>query len=414
MSRRPVDPDPEALRQSLVTQLKDQARIRDPRIEAAFNTVPRHRFVTNVSIAEAYHDRAILTKQLDNGAVVSSSSQPAMMAMMLEQLDLQPGHRVMEIGAGTGYNAALMAHLVGQHGHVVTIDVDEDIVSDARRHLTDNGTENVDVICADGVQGFPDGAPFDRIILTVGAWDIAPAWREQLAVNGRMVLPLSIGGPQLAVAFQAQDGCLVSQSAYHCEFMRLRGEFAGPEAWHQLGPEPGLMIWREQVFPVPLDTIYDWLQGPSQDHPTEMRIALRELRSSLSFWLGIYAMGHVDIYATGKMATRWRIPDLLRLSASGSDALLNGTSGVVHEDGVCLLAGSMGTLNTLSLYLRSYGNAEALTQRLREQLRAWDAAGRPRGERLEITAYPLDVAIDVPGDAVVMPKRWHQLVLRWR
>ena len=134
---------------------------------------------------------------------ISSSSQPAMMAMMLEQLDLQPGHRVMEIGAGTGYNAVLMAHLVGVRGHVVTIDFDEDIVLDTRRHLAANGIVNIDVIRTDSGQGFPDGAPFDRIILTVGDWDIAPAWRGLLVANGRLVLPLSFGGPQLAVAFQA-------------------------------------------------------------------------------------------------------------------------------------------------------------------------------------------------------------------
>ncbi len=99
---------------------------------------------------------------------------------MLEMLDLQPGQHVLEIGAGTGYAAALMAHLVGETGQVVTIDLDEDIVNDARGHLKAAGIEHVQVICGDGALGWEEAAPYDRVVLTVGASDIAPAWREQI------------------------------------------------------------------------------------------------------------------------------------------------------------------------------------------------------------------------------------------
>ncbi len=411
MSCRRVDPQAEALRQELVTHLKEQIGIRDSRILAAFRAVPRHRFVTHVAIEEAYRDRAISTKQLDSGVSISSSSQPAMMAMMLEQLDLQPGHRVMEIGAGTGYNAALMARLVGPHGHVVTIDVDDDIVAEARQHLAATEVENVDVIRTDGAQGYPDGAPFDRIILTVGTWDIAPAWREQLSASGRLVLPLSVGGPQLAIAFQARDGRLVSQSAHYCEFMRLRGAFAGPEMLGRLGTKPGLLVGCDDGLPVSTETLYDWLHGPSQDHATELHMALRELRTSLWFWLGIYATGQCRVYATGDVAKRGIIPDLLSVSTPGG--LFRGTSGLVNQDGVCLLSRAKHEANAFPLQLRSYGHAEALTQHLHQQLRAWDAAGRPKGHELEITVYPVDAPIHVPEGAVVLPKRWHQFVLRW-
>lgn len=411
MSSRHVAPDAEALRQLLVSHLKEQIGIRDPRILAAFNAVPRHVFVTHVTIEEAYRDRAISTKLLDSGVAISSSSQPAMMAMMLEQLDLQPGHRVMEIGAGTGYNAALMSHLVGEHGQVVSIDVDDDIVADAREHLATIGVENVEVICGDGGQGVPAGAPFDRIILTVGAWDIAPAWRKQLAPGGRLVLPLSVGGPQLAVAFQAQDGSLVSQSAHYCEFMRLRGAYAGPEVVGRLGPDQGLLITSDEGLPVTMDALYCWLGGPSQDCATDIRIALREMRTSLWFWLGIHETGQFRVYAAGEVPKREWIPDLL--SVSTPVALFRGTSGIAHEEGACLLSRAEHDANTFQLHLRSYGEGAAVTQRLLDQLRAWDAAGRPKGEDLAIAVYPLDAAVDVPEGAIRIPKRWHQFVLRW-
>src|SRR5207245_8982442 len=103
-----------------------------PGVEGAFRAVPRHLFVPGVDPTEVYADRAIQTKRAPNGRGISSSSQPSIMAIMLEQLGLAPGMRVLEIGAGTGYNAALLAHLVGEQGHVTTVDIDPDPVEVAR------------------------------------------------------------------------------------------------------------------------------------------------------------------------------------------------------------------------------------------------------------------------------------------
>src|SRR5258708_24206156 len=98
------------------------------------------------------------------------------MAIMVEQLALQPGDRILEIGAGTGYNAALMAHLVGPKGQVVTVDIDQDTAAAAQAHLATAGADDIRVLCGDGALGYPEAAPYDRIILTAGTWDIAPAW----------------------------------------------------------------------------------------------------------------------------------------------------------------------------------------------------------------------------------------------
>src|SRR5881409_720853 len=168
-----------ALHRALIDELVRRNAIKDSRVEAAFRAVPRHLFLPDVPLAEAYRNEAIPTKIVD-GEAVSSSSQPEIMAIMLEQLQLEPGHRVLEIGAGTGYNAALMAHIVGKSGQVVTVDIDEDIVESARQHLAAAGFERVQVVRADGASGYSEAAPYDRIILTVSAGDITPAWREQL------------------------------------------------------------------------------------------------------------------------------------------------------------------------------------------------------------------------------------------
>jgi len=123
--------------------------ITSPHVAEAFRTVPRHLFTPGVALEKVYSDSSIPTKRAD-GKLVSSSSQPAVMAIMLEQLQLQPGHRILEIGAGTGFNAGLMAHLVGKSGQLMTVDIDEDIVEGARDHLSSAGLDNVKVICGDG------------------------------------------------------------------------------------------------------------------------------------------------------------------------------------------------------------------------------------------------------------------------
>jgi hypothetical protein len=117
--------DAETLRAALVEMLRARGRLQSPAIAAAFAQVPRHLFVPHVALEEAYRDTFLATKRQPDGEVISSSSQPEIMAIMLEQLDLRPGQRVLEIGTGTGYNAALLAHVVGEGGRVTTLDLDD-------------------------------------------------------------------------------------------------------------------------------------------------------------------------------------------------------------------------------------------------------------------------------------------------
>ncbi|HXR64324.1 MAG TPA: methyltransferase domain-containing protein, partial [Ktedonobacteraceae bacterium] len=173
------------LRQEMVDRLKNLRLVRSEPVEEALRTVPRHLFVPRVDVGTAYSDQAVVTRWQD-GRAISSASAPSIVALMLELLDLRPGQRVLEIGAGTGYNAALMARLVGESGQVVTIDIDDEIVQEARAHLKAVGIENVQVMCGDGALGWAEGAPYDRVILTASVTDLMPAWHEQLVRGGRL------------------------------------------------------------------------------------------------------------------------------------------------------------------------------------------------------------------------------------
>jgi protein-L-isoaspartate(D-aspartate) O-methyltransferase len=154
---------------------------------------------------------------------------------MLQQLGIEPGMRILEVGAGTGYNAALLAELTGPTGHVTTIDIGEEIAAEAREHLDLAGYGRVRVIVADGASGWPEDAPYDRIELTVGATDITPAWYEQLAEGGLLTLPLWLGMSDASVAFRKRGGALYSESLAPCGFMRLRGSEKSAVRWIALG-----------------------------------------------------------------------------------------------------------------------------------------------------------------------------------
>jgi protein-L-isoaspartate(D-aspartate) O-methyltransferase len=224
----PDAPDAMQLRRDLLEVLCLGAVSLSPAVERALLAVPRHLFVPGVPLRDAYADIAIPT-HWEDGVPVSSASQPAIVALMLEQLRVEPGMRVLEVGAGTGYNAALLAELAGPHGRVVTLDIDAEIVAEARAHLDAAGYTGVRAIAADGAAGWPAEAPYDRIILTASASDLTPAWLDQLAEGGLLVLPLWLAGAEMSVALRKEGDTLRSESLIPCGFMRLRGAEAGDE-----------------------------------------------------------------------------------------------------------------------------------------------------------------------------------------
>lgn len=180
------------LRDKLVNELVAQHVIQTKEVEAAFREVPRHLFAPEAPLEKAYAQTHLATKRDDHGITISSVSAPEIQATMLEQAGLRPGHRCLEIGSG-GYNAALMASLVGENGEVTTIDIDGDVTDRALACLKNAGYPRVNVVRTDGEDGCAEHAPYDRTIVTVGSWDIPPAWVEQLADGGTITVPLRCG-----------------------------------------------------------------------------------------------------------------------------------------------------------------------------------------------------------------------------
>ena len=383
-------------RARLVDGLRESGRLSGPAVEEAFRAVPRHLFLPGVPLGRAYADEAVAVQAVD-GVTTSSASQPSMMAIMLGQLDLRPGHRVLEIGAGTGYNAALMARIVGPDGRVVSVDIDADLVDRAARHLADAGVDGVELACADGALGYPAAAPYDRIVLTVGSGDVRPEWVAQLAPGGRLLLPLAVRGTQLSVALDlGDDGLLRSDSVNRCAFVRLRGVGAVPERGATVD---GLTLLPAGEPGVPADSVAAVLGVPGRCRPATLRLGPGDLWDGFGLWLALTEPG------TCRLAAPRRDPDDDAGPAAGPAAGLLGLDP--GNATVGLLAGTADGPGLAALVLdpgadppapwrvrvQPFGPAgEAVADRLLAACDAWEAAGRPSSGDLHLTVVPRDSA----------------------
>ncbi len=232
------------LRARLVRRVADAGLLTEPAWRAAFAQVPRHLFVPCFYrqvpgrsgydrlcgddpdprrrtrwLTGVYEDAPLVTR-VCGGSMVSSSSQPSLMAAMLEALEVRVGHEVLEIGAGSGYNAALLAHRLGA-SRITTVDLDPGITAAARAHLDAAGTGAVAVVTGDGSLGCHERAPYDRIIATCEVLSVPWEWLRQCVPGALVLAPLAGGLIALRVtdAWHAQ-GCFLRTPAY---FVALRG-----------------------------------------------------------------------------------------------------------------------------------------------------------------------------------------------
>ncbi|MCX2179913.1 methyltransferase domain-containing protein [Streptomyces sp. SKN60] len=271
-------------RRALVREIEAYGALREPVWRAAFAAVPRHLFVPSYYVAGpagyerrwsgdpdparrvrwlrgAYRDLALATRVRD-GELLSSASQPSLMAKMLEALDVRDGHDVLEIGAGTGYHAALLCHRLGD-AHVTTVDLDEEIAESARAHLAAAGYRPA-VLTRDGARGCPERAPYDRIVATCAVPSVPYAWLAQCRPDARILTPLSTGLLLLAVRDRDRaEGRFLAGSAY---FVALRGSGART-------PRPRTAGVPRRVYE---DEGFQFLTGLAGDR--------LDLREALSLW----------------------------------------------------------------------------------------------------------------------------------
>ncbi|GGO81037.1 methyltransferase domain-containing protein [Wenjunlia tyrosinilytica] len=326
---RAADPMADAgarLRWRMVQRIADAGGLENAVWRKAFEDVPRHLFVPRYYhpvrgggfetlrhddpdprrrlrwLSGAYEDVPLVT-HLRAGSAVSSSSQPSLMASMLEALEVRDADSVLEIGAGTGYNAALIAHRLGDDGRVTTMDLEEAITDSARDHLTaaGYGPRTVAVVTGDGALGCPDRAPYDRIMATCAMPFIPPSWPAQCRAGALILAPMANSLIKLRVSPTGRaEGRFLDTPAY---FVQLRRA--------QPPQSPG--------------------EGEGEDiRERETRTGPRALDSeSFRFVLGL---------AAGELGVRWSYDETRRLSGVDLSAP-DGSTASADRGGTVLLEG---------------------------------------------------------------------------
>jgi protein-L-isoaspartate(D-aspartate) O-methyltransferase len=395
-----TDASPQALRGRMVDRILATQRL-TPAVEAALRHIERHRYVPDAPLTDAYAEKAVITHTFPDGTHLSCASAPSIVAGMLDALDVQPGQRILEIGAGTGYNAALLATLAGTGGQVTTLDINPDVTADARRNLDHTGFPHVQVTTRDGAQGDPEHAPYDRIIVTVGAWDIPQTWWDQLLPGGRLVLPLRWRGTTRAVAFVKHDDHWESDRMFLCGFVPMLGQ---PREQHTT-IDPGDLVTLHYDADQPIDTAA--LHGVL-DRPKTVVWSTATVHSEEPFdriWLHLATADNRTV----------RIEADQKAVASGlcTPAIATRSPALAHQDSLAYstIRRTEQTPRRWQLGAVGHGpHGHQLATRIAEQIDAWN---QDRTADPHLAAYPAGAPLPSNTTGTVITKPNIRLVLSY-
>ncbi|MBT2229392.1 methyltransferase, FxLD system [Nonomuraea sp. NEAU-A123] len=394
----------ESLRAAMVDRLWELGAIRRDEVAAAFSRVPRHVFAPEATPEEAYDAEAVVrTKWAADGTAISSVSAPQIQARMVEQAGITRGMRVLEVGSG-GYNAAVIAELVGSEGHVTTVDIDADITDRARRLLNETGYSTVHVVLGDGELGCPASAPFDAIVVTVEAADIPPAWIDQLIEGGTLTAPLRVRGLTRSIGFTKTGDRLESTSKELCGFVPMQGAGARPRLWVPLRDGKVRLRFDEDPCPTDPETLERAFAAGQAHVGTGVTVRPNESLDTLQTWLATSLAGSCLLSFDNEDK------DLADVFA---DPLIPSMcNSVVDGESFAYLTKRKPREDTVEIGSHAFGpDASALANTWADLVRAWDRDHR-HGPGPRYTIYPADTDHQV-ADGPVVIKHHVKIAISW-
>ena len=278
--RRMADSNVIRHRQKLTQSIRERIPHLSSEVRNAFQIVPRHLLLRDFHVysltgnAERvpYNSRRPSERQLEliysdqalgtflqRGRTISSTSQPSLVAGMLELLDVHVGQRVLEMGTGTGYNAALIAEIVHDQSLVVSVDILDSVTSLARRKLKEAGYGRIPILRRDGFVGAAEHGPFDRIVATVACPDLSPHWESQLTSDGCIVAPLLHAGWSPIVKIWRDGTRLRGKLSIGAGFVSMQGQLSKSDPWQHLGPRLPIELGDASVFAAPAKLLQEHL-----------------------------------------------------------------------------------------------------------------------------------------------------------
>lgn len=395
-----------AMVERIAAQHEGRGLVLDADVRRALLTVPRHLFAEgNAGLEAAYKDQdAIVTKRNERGLALSSLSAPWLQALMIGQAAVRPGLRVLEIGSG-GYNAALLREVVGDDGQVVTVDIDAEVTDRATRCLTAAGYNDIEVICADAEYPLTPARTFDAVIVTVGAWDIPPAWSSQLAPGGRLVVPLRTHGITRSWALEHRSGALVSVDQLMCGFVPMQGVGAFRRSDVPLLPDDLVGLWQDEDDDTDTGVLAGVLSQPRAEAWSGVTIGPMASLADLDLWLAATMPGSCLMTARqkaiddGTVAVSWQ---------HGTPALADGPNLAYR----CQPRPLDGPEDLHELGVVAHGpDAAAIARTMADHISAWDKAGRPSPQ---LTVWPAGTSDEDLPAGHVLDKRHTRLVLSWQ
>ena len=379
-------------------------------VEQALRFVPRDVFLPHLALHEAYNPaQAVVTSTDVDGIALSSVSAPNIVATMLTRADLQPGHRVLEIGSG-GYNAALLRQLVGPTGQVTSVDIDAAVIDRATRCLGEAGYTDVQLAVADGTQGFPAHAPFDRIIVTAGVWDLPPHWDEQLVPDGRLVVPMRIRGLTRCLTLQrAAQGFWQALAVDMCGFVRMRGHEEHWERFLQLNENPQVALRLEDGPPAQAVALRQAVPQRHEPVWSGVLVGAEEPTDSQDLFLATVSDRWAQLLAHREAITAGLIAPIPRI---GTPALINTNgTGFAYRT----LRRSPNKEQTWEFGAVGHGpQAQATAEQMCALLADWDHTVRRQHLSPHVTLHAADTPrTQLPPGSRVVDKHRTRLALTW-
>jgi protein-L-isoaspartate(D-aspartate) O-methyltransferase len=346
--------------------------------EKAYLETPRHAFVSryrewgtkewheigadnlNQHLAMLYARRVLILFGDDDENIPSTISEPSFVLRMLDMLRLELGHRVFELGAGSGWNAALIGNMVGPTGHVYSLEIIPELAKQASETIAAQGIKTVSIIEGDGGEGYAPGAPYDRAIFTAGAYDLPRHFYQQIKQNGLLLIVIkSEGGGDTLFILKRVGDHFESTDSMQCGFVQMAGKY------HD-----------DSLDPIYLEDIPEWEALKDQE------------QSRMPFWWG----------GKGKQDFMWRtlgIRSFLGITEPLFQAFkTRKTEEMPHEDHYFGLWDKSGGSLVIAKddCLASYGSSE-VKERLMRDLEYWVHLGMPTPSSLALQVYPSDFSL---------------------
>ncbi|MDJ0631835.1 MAG: methyltransferase domain-containing protein [Xenococcaceae cyanobacterium MO_188.B29] len=361
-------------------------------IETAFLETPRHLFIRRYKLLkkEKWHEvnESNLEEHLpilyrnysldlwreDGDKRVSTISQPSLVLYMLNLLKLEPGHKVLELGAGSGWNAALMGHIVGAEGHVYSMEIIPEVAKIATENIDRFGVNNVSIIEGDAGDGYETESPFDRIIFTAGTFDLPRNLYHQIKEGGLLLVVIkNEGGGDNLFLLQKKDEYFESLDSSPCGFVYMTGKYS-----------------LDRFDPIYLEDLPEWNELQTQEI------------SRTSFWWGYK---DVDIIWR-TMPIRFFLsisePLFQTFKSAKTDSKNKNFFGIWDRENKSLAIAKDNQIIT-------YGNSHA-RERLSKDIHSWVDLGMPGATCFKLQIYPIDLPINVKGDRWIVKRQESQFV----